>query len=97
MAVLEKARCSTAPPINLVAVQKRTNRKIMVLDYYKLQEQPFGVTPDSRYLFLTPTHKEALNSLIYGIEAGCGFVALIATPGLGKTTLLFETLEYSSR
>src|SRR5580698_792660 len=66
---------------------------MMVLDYYKLQEQPFGVTPDSRYLFLTPTHKEALNSLIYGIEEGCGFLALIATPGLGKTTLLFQTLD----
>jgi type II secretory pathway predicted ATPase ExeA len=65
----------------------------MVLDYYKLDEQPFGVTPDSRYLFLAPSHKEALNSLIYGIESGCGFVALVATPGLGKTTLLFETLH----
>ncbi len=65
----------------------------MVLDYYKLQEQPFGVTPDSRYLFLNPTYKEALTSLIYGIEEGCGFVALIATPGLGKTTLLFQTLD----
>jgi type II secretory pathway predicted ATPase ExeA len=64
-----------------------------VLDYYKLEELPFGVTPDSRYLFLTPTYKEALNSLVYGIESGCGFVALIATPGLGKTTLLFEILN----
>jgi general secretion pathway protein A len=63
------------------------------LDYYKLQEQPFGVTPDSRYVFLTSSHKEALNSLVYGIESGCGFVALIADPGLGKTTLLFQTLE----
>ena len=64
----------------------------MVLDYYNLQEQPFGVTPDNRYLFLNPTYKEALASLVYGIESGCGFVALIATPGLGKTTLLFQTL-----
>src|SRR5580704_5109509 len=63
------------------------------LEYYKLQEQPFGVTPDSRYLYLTQTHKEALNSVIYGIESGCGFVALIANPGLGKTTLLFQTLH----
>ena len=69
---------------------------MMVLDYYKLQEQPFGVTPDSRYLFLNPTYKEALTSLIYGIEEGCGFVALIATPGLGKTTLLFQDVGPSS-
>jgi len=63
------------------------------LDYYKLQEQPFGVTPDSRYVFLTSSHKEALSSLVYGIESGCGFVALIADPGLGKTTLLYQTLD----
>jgi general secretion pathway protein A len=63
------------------------------LEYYKLKEQPFGVTPDSRYLFLTQSQKDALSSVIYGIESGCGFVALIARPGLGKTTLLFQTLD----
>ena len=62
----------------------------MVLDYYKLREQPFGVTPDSRYLFLSASHREALASLLYGIEAGRGFIALIARPGMGKTTLLFH-------
>jgi general secretion pathway protein A len=65
----------------------------MVLDYYKLREHPFGVTPDSRYLFLSPTHREALASLLYGVDAGCGFLALIATPGLGKTTLLFHAMN----
>jgi type II secretory pathway predicted ATPase ExeA len=65
----------------------------MVLDYYGLQEQPFGVTPDSRFLFLNSTYKEALSSIIYAIESGCGFVALIAAPGMGKTTLLFRALE----
>jgi type II secretory pathway predicted ATPase ExeA len=65
----------------------------MVLDYYKLREQPFGVTPDSRYLFLSAAHREALASLLYGIEAGRGFVALIAKPGMGKTTLLFHALN----
>jgi general secretion pathway protein A len=65
----------------------------MVLDYYKLREHPFGVTPDSRYLFLSTTHREALASLLYGVDAGCGFLALIARPGLGKTTLLFQALH----
>jgi general secretion pathway protein A len=66
---------------------------MMVLDYYKLQDQPFGVTPDSRYLFLSASHQEALASLLYGIEAGRGFIALIARPGMGKTTLLFHALN----
>jgi general secretion pathway protein A len=65
----------------------------MVLDYYKLREQPFGVTPDARYLFPSPTHREALASFLYGVKAGRGFVALIAMPGLGKTTLLFHALD----
>jgi type II secretory pathway predicted ATPase ExeA len=67
--------------------------KMIILDYYNLQEQPFGATPDSRYLFQNAAHKGALDSLIYGIEAGCGFVTLIAMPGLGKTTLMFEILQ----
>jgi general secretion pathway protein A len=65
----------------------------MVLDYYKLREHPFGVTPDSRFLFMSATHREALASLLYGVEAGCGFLALIARPGLGKTTLLYHALN----
>jgi general secretion pathway protein A len=65
----------------------------MVEEYYKLCEQPFGDTPDSRFLFLSPTHREALASLLYGIEAGCGFLALIAKPGSGKTTLLFSLMN----
>jgi general secretion pathway protein A len=65
----------------------------MVLDYYGLREQPFGVTPNPRYLYLSPSHREALASLVYGIESGRGFLALIAPPGMGKTTLLFQLLD----
>lgn len=65
----------------------------MVLKFYNLKEQPFGVTPDPRYLFLTPTHREALASLVYGVMSGRGFVGLVAKPGMGKTTLLFQLLQ----
>ena len=65
----------------------------MFLNFYGLREQPFGVTPDPRFLYLSPAHREALASLYYGIESGCGFLALIAKPGMGKTTLLFQLLE----
>lgn len=66
----------------------------MFLDYYKLTEQPFGVTPDSRFLYLGPKHREALASLLYGTECNRGFLALIAKPGMGKTTLLYHYLSY---
>jgi len=69
------------------------NQGEMVLDYYKLAEQPFGVTPDPRYLYLGPTHREALASVLYSVSAGRGFTALIAEPGMGKTTLLFDFLN----
>src|ERR1700733_6546803 len=65
----------------------------MFLDFYKMREQPFGVTPDPRFLFLGESHREALASLFCGIEADRGFMALIAHPGLGKTTLTFQLLE----
>jgi len=65
----------------------------MFLDFYHMREQPFGVTPDSRYLYLSRTHREALASLFYGVEMGRGFLALIAPPGMGKTSVLFRLLE----
>ena len=72
----------------------------MVADYYNLADQPFGVTPDTRYLYLSPTHREALASLLYGVQTGQGFMSIIAKPGMGKTTLLFQLLqqlEHSAR
>lgn len=65
----------------------------MFLDFYQLHEQPFGVTPDPRYLYFSPGHREALASLFYGIETGRGFLSLVAQPGMGKTTLLFQLLK----
>jgi general secretion pathway protein A len=64
----------------------------MFIEYFGLREQPFGVSPDPRYLYLGPAHREALASLYYGIEANRGFLSLVARPGMGKTTLLFHLL-----
>lgn len=65
----------------------------VVLEFFGLREQPFGVTPDPRFLYLTTSHREALASLIYAIETKRGFSALVAEPGMGKTTLLFYLLD----
>lgn len=65
----------------------------MVREHYKLALQPFGVTPDPRFLYLSATHREAMASLLHGIRSGRGFTALIAIPGMGKTTLLFNLLN----
>jgi N-acetylmuramoyl-L-alanine amidase/type II secretory pathway predicted ATPase ExeA len=65
----------------------------MFLDFYRLRQQPFGVTPDPTYLYASRTHQEAIASLSRGIKEGRGFLALIAEPGMGKTTLLYQLLE----
>jgi general secretion pathway protein A len=65
----------------------------MILDYYSLSEDPFGVTPDPRYLYFGAGHREAFSSLVYGTESNRGFLALIAKPGMGKTSLLYRYLE----
>lgn len=65
----------------------------MIANYYQLAEQPFGVTPDPRFLFHSATHREAMASLLHAIKAGRGFTALIAEPGMGKTTVLFNLMQ----
>ncbi len=65
----------------------------MFLEFFSLREEPFGMTPDPAYLYASRTHGEALSSLSRGIAENRGFFALIAEPGMGKTTLLYQLLE----
>ena len=65
----------------------------MILRYFGFSEDPFEATPDPRSLYNSPSHQEALASLMYGFHSNRGFTALIAPPGLGKTTLLFRFLD----
>ena len=51
------------------------------------------MTPDPAYLYPSRTHCQALDALTEGIMGGRGFLALIADPGMGKTTLLYQVLE----
>ncbi len=64
-----------------------------LLAFYGLNQQPFDVTPDPDYLYLSASHREALTSLLQGIENLRGFITLVANPGLGKTTLLNKMTE----
>jgi len=63
------------------------------MEYFGFREDPFGMTPNSRCLYPSPTHLEALASLKYGFLSNRGFTAMIAPPGMGKTTLLFRFLN----
>jgi len=65
----------------------------MPLKHFRLAAQPFGATPDPDFLFFSPTHRETMASLEHGILSRRGFTALIAEPGMEKTSLLFSQLH----
>jgi general secretion pathway protein A len=64
----------------------------MYLDFYGLQEKPFNLTPDPRFVYLSKNHREAFAHLLYGIENRTGFIVLTGEVGLGKTTVLRSLL-----
>lgn len=55
--------------------------------FFGLAEAPFNITPDSRFLFLSQRHREALSALLYGIKERKGFILLTGEIGAGKTTI----------
>ncbi|MFZ2399168.1 MAG: AAA family ATPase [Smithella sp.] len=59
----------------------------MYAAYFGLKENPFSLSPDTRYLFLSEQHRDALNCLIYGIKEKKGFVLISGGIGTGKTTI----------
>jgi general secretion pathway protein A len=56
--------------------------------FFGLVDAPFRLTPDPRYLFLSPKHADALAHLRLGLEESSGFVCITGDVGTGKTTLL---------
>jgi len=70
----------------------------MYTSFFGFKENPFNLTPDPRYLFLSTYHKEALDHLLYGINERKGFIAITGGIGTGKTTIcraLLSQLEES--
>ena len=61
--------------------------------YYNCRREPFSLSPDPRFLYLAPSHREALAQLHYIVEGRKGFAVLTGEVGLGKTTLLRSLLE----
>ena len=66
----------------------------MYKQFFGLQANPFNVSPDPRYLLLTPPAEEALACLTYGIQTRRGFILLTGEVGTGKTTLIHKLLEW---
>jgi general secretion pathway protein A len=64
----------------------------MYLDFYGLKSAPFPLTPDPTLLFVSPSHKAALDALTHGITARKGLVVITGASGVGKTTLVHAYL-----
>lgn len=69
----------------------------MYLDHFGFEHEPFNITPDSRFLFSSKRHSEAMASLLYGIEQRKGFIALTGEIGAGKTTICRTLLKELQR
>ena len=92
-AVISSEMCFMPNPALTNATSAQPPLDRLLYERFGIRENPFGVTPNSRYLYQSRTHSEARATLIVGIECGVGFQALIAPPGMGKTTILFNILE----
>ena len=69
----------------------------MYLTFFGLNEKPFAITPDPRYLYLSERHAEALAHLLYGITEAGGFVQLTGEVGTGKTTIVRSLLAQTPK
>ncbi len=68
----------------------------MYNQFYNFSEKPFNLTPDPKFLHLTPSHREALDAMLYGIKERKGFVSITGEVGTGKTTLIYTFLKQCS-
>jgi general secretion pathway protein A len=97
VAELDAAGESGAAPEKSIMLPAAAAEKITapptLLSFHGLRQQPFDVTPDPSYLYFSASHREALTSISEGVENFRGFMALIAEPGMGKTTLLNKLME----
>jgi len=69
----------------------------MYLEYYGLLKEPFHITPDPEFLYLSPSHKEALGVILFGVENRAGFMMITGGVGLGKTTVLRSAMQQFDR
>ncbi len=65
----------------------------MYLSFFHLKEAPFNLTPDPRFLFMSRSHREAFDHLLFGIHQRRGFIEVVGGVGTGKTTLCRALLE----
>ncbi len=56
--------------------------------FFKLTRDPFEISPDPHFLYVTSQHQEAVAGLYYGIKMHKGFMVLTGEVGTGKTLVI---------
>lgn len=65
----------------------------MYLEYFGLKDFPFRLTPDTDYLYMSPSHSRAISYMEYAVFNHEGFVVITGEIGSGKTTLIQKLLS----
>jgi general secretion pathway protein A len=71
----------------------RSSNSSVYLGFYKLHENPFSITPDPEFLFLSQTHQCVMEKVMYGINTRGGFILLSGEVGTGKTTICRSIID----
>lgn len=61
--------------------------------FYGLREQPFALTTDPRFLYMSDAHRRAYEELLTGLRRREGVLLLTGDTGMGKTTLCRAVVE----
>ena len=67
--------------------EKSPKHQNVYQDFFGFSEKPFDLTPDPKYLYLSPKHKEVLAHLVYGLQENNGFLKIVGEVGTGKTMI----------
>lgn len=81
------------PAANQLPQATRRPLAVPYLQHFGLQEAPFGITPDTAFVFAAHAHQEALNTLLVALNSGEGFVKIVGEVGTGKTLLCRRLLR----
>lgn len=86
---IKKAASKPEKSLSLPEERKAEKKKPgnIYQDYFGFSEKPFDLTPDPKYLYLSPKHKEVLAHLVYGMQENNGFLKIVGEVGTGKTMI----------
>ncbi|MBT3922322.1 MAG: AAA family ATPase [Nitrospina sp.] len=88
--VSEKPQGAKSGPLKFLGIKdnsRKSKHQNVYQDFFGFSEKPFDLTPDPKYLYLSPKHKEVLAHLVYGLQENNGFLKIIGEVGTGKTMI----------